>query len=68
MPLAQEIGARIFGHCDVLDASSIDAVFAAAEKEWGTLDFVVHAIAFSDKHELDGRYVDTTRGELQPDA
>ena len=60
LPLAQEIGAKIFGHCDVLDSSSIDAVFAAAEKEWGTLDFVVHAIAFSDKHELDGRYVDTT--------
>jgi len=59
-PLADEIGAAIFGHCDALDAASIDAVFATAERRWGALDFVVHAIAFSDKNELDGRYVDTT--------
>src|SRR5262249_37862589 len=59
-PLAQEIGATVLGHCDVQDSASIDAVFAAAQKAWGKLDFVVHAIAFSDKHELDGRYVDTT--------
>ena len=59
-PLAREIGARVFGHCDVSDPPTIDAVFAAAQKAWGTLDFVVHAIAFSDKKELDGRYVDTT--------
>src|SRR5882724_10579064 len=59
-PLAQEIGAHVFGHCDVQDQASIDAVFDAVQKAWGTLDFVVHAIAFSDKKELDGRYVDTT--------
>ena len=51
----------MLGHCDVTDAATIDAVFdGAAEKLWGRIDFVVHAIAFSDKDELDGRYVDTT--------
>src|SRR5471032_2624649 len=59
-PLADEIGARVFGHCDVSDAATIDAVFVTAQKTWGSLDFVVHAIAFSDKNELDGRYVDTS--------
>ena len=59
-PLAQEIGAQVFGHCDVSDPASIDAVFATAQKTWGTLDFVVHAIAFSDKDQLDGRYLETT--------
>src|SRR5689334_11627344 len=59
-PLAREIGAHIFGHCDVSDPASIDAVFATAQKTWGKLDFVVHAVAFSDKKELDGRYVDTS--------
>ncbi len=59
-PLAQELGAEVFGHCDVTDGASIDAVFAQAEKQWGSLDFVVHCIAFSDKDQLTGRYVDTT--------
>jgi enoyl-[acyl-carrier protein] reductase I len=59
-PLAQDIGALVLGHCDVSEPATIDDVFAAARKAWGTLDFVVHAIAFSDKAELDGRYVDTT--------
>jgi enoyl-[acyl-carrier protein] reductase I len=59
-PLAKEIGACVLGHCDVQDLASVDAVFEAAKKNWGTIDFVVHAIAFSDKNELDGRYVDTT--------
>lgn len=59
-PLAAELGAMLAGHCDVTDAASVDAVFAKIEKEWGHLDFVVHAVAFSDKDELDGRYVDTT--------
>jgi enoyl-[acyl-carrier protein] reductase I len=59
-PLAAEIGARVLGHCDVTEPATIDAVFAAAGKAWGSLDFVVHAIAFSDKAELDGRYVDTS--------
>jgi enoyl-[acyl-carrier protein] reductase I len=59
-PLAAQLGARVLGHCDVADPASIDAVFAAARELWGSLDFVVHAIAFSDKDQLDGRYVDTT--------
>jgi enoyl-[acyl-carrier protein] reductase I len=59
-PLAAELGAKLLGHCDVTDPATIDAVFAEAAKAWGTIDFVVHAIAFSDKDELDGRYVDTT--------
>ncbi|MGQ3674164.1 enoyl-ACP reductase FabI [Xanthobacter sp. TB0139] len=59
-PLAAELGAQIVGHCDVTEPETIDAVFAEAEKLFGTLDFVVHCIAFSDKDELDGRYVDTT--------
>jgi enoyl-[acyl-carrier protein] reductase I len=59
-PLAQKIGARMFGHCDVSEPASIDSVFATAKRTWGSLDFVVHAIAFSDKAELNGRYVDTT--------
>ncbi len=59
-PLAAELGALLAGHCDVTDPASIDAVFAEIDKAWGGLDFVVHAVAFSDKDELDGRYVDTT--------
>ena len=59
-PLAAEIGSRIVVPCDVTDAASIDQTFATIEKEWGKLDFLVHAIAFSDKDELTGRYVDTT--------
>ena len=63
-PLAEQLGGVVFGDCDVTDPSSIDAVFAAVEKEWGTIDFVVHAIAFSDKDELTGRYVDTTEANF----
>ncbi len=59
-PLAAELGALVCGHCDVTDAATIDACFARIEEEWGGLDFVVHAIGFSDKNELEGRYVDTT--------
>lgn len=59
-PLAAEVGGIVLGHCDVTDAASIDFVFAAVQSQWGALDFVVHAIAFSDKDQLDGRYVDTT--------
>ena len=59
-PLAAEIGAKLVVPCDVTDMASIDTTFAAIEKTWGKLDFVVHAIAFSDKDELTGRYVDTT--------
>ena len=59
-PLAAELGAHVLGHCDVTDCASIDAVFAAAEKLWEGLDFVVHCIAFADKDQLTGRYIDTT--------
>ena len=60
-PLVQSIGAEIMLPCDVSDSASLDATFSELEKRWGKLDFVVHAIAFSDKNELDGRYLDTTR-------
>jgi enoyl-[acyl-carrier protein] reductase I len=60
-PLAAEIGAKLLGHCDVTEPATIDAAFAAAQKEWGSIDFLVHAIAHSDRDELDGRYVDTTQ-------
>ena len=59
-PLAQSIGSDLVLPCDVTDDASIDAAFAEVEKAWGQLDFVVHAIAFSNKDELTGRYVDTT--------
>lgn len=59
-PLAAEIGSKLVLPCDVTDMASIDATFDAIKKAWGKLDFVVHAIAFSDKDELTGRYVDTT--------
>jgi len=59
-PLADELGAIVAGECDVTDTASIDAVFKTLEDKWGKLDFLVHAIAFSDKDELTGRYVDTT--------
>ena len=60
-PLAQSIGVDFVIPCDVMDDASIDSVFAAVDKRWGRLDFVVHAIAFSDKDELKGKYVNTTR-------
>ena len=59
-PLAEQVGSNIVLSCDVTDTASVDAVFAAIEKEWGKLDFIVHAIAYSDKDELKGRYVDTS--------
>ena len=59
-PLAAEVGGLVVGHCDVTDPATLDAAFAELKQKWGTLDFLVHAIAFSDKNELDGRYVDTT--------
>jgi enoyl-[acyl-carrier protein] reductase I len=59
-PLAQELGAEVVGHCDVTDNASVDSVFAATERLWGGLDFLVHCIAFSDKDQLTGRYIDTT--------
>lgn len=59
-PLASSIGSEIILPCDVTNPASIDATFAEIEKKWGGLDFVVHAIAFSNKDELRGRYLDTT--------
>ncbi len=59
-PLAAELGATVVGRCDVSEVETIDAVFAEVEKLWGKLDFVVHCLAYSDKDQLDGRYVDTT--------
>src|SRR5580765_1479789 len=59
-PLARELGGILLGHCDVTDAATIDAVFDALKETWGKIDFVVHAIAFSDKDQLDGRYLETT--------
>ena len=59
-PLAEQIGCRTVLPCDVADEASLDRLFEALGEQWGTLDFVVHAIAFSDKEQLKGRYVDTT--------
>ncbi len=63
-PLAAELGAVMAGHCDVTDMASIDAVFETLEEKWGKLDFLVHAIGFSDKDELVGRYVDTSHANF----
>ena len=60
VPLAAELGSKHVLPCDVSDNASMDEIFATLQKEWGGLDFLVHAIAFSDKNELDGRYVDTS--------
>jgi enoyl-[acyl-carrier protein] reductase I len=59
-PIAEELGGMIAGHCDVTDDASMDAVFAHVEKTWGKIDFLVHAIAFSDKDQLTGRYIETS--------
>ncbi len=59
-PLAESLGSDIVLPCDVTDQSSVEAVFAELEKQWGKLDFIVHAIAYSDKEELRGRFIDTT--------
>ena len=64
-PLAESAGATLVLPCDVEDEASLDAVFAAIASAWGRLDFLVHAIAFSDKGELKGRYSDTTRANFR---
>ncbi|MGE0734397.1 MAG: enoyl-ACP reductase [Alphaproteobacteria bacterium] len=64
-PLAESLGAPIVQSCDVEDEASIDAVFETIGKTWGGLDFVVHSLAFSDKDELKGRYLDTTRANFR---
>jgi enoyl-[acyl-carrier protein] reductase I len=61
IPLAQSVGSEIILPCDVNDLASVDSVFAEIKKTWGSLDFVVHALAFSDRTELAGRYADTSR-------
>jgi enoyl-[acyl-carrier protein] reductase I len=63
-PLAAELGGLVVGHCDVTDQGSIDAIFAELGRNWDRLDFVVHAIAFADKDELTGRYIDTSEGNF----
>ena len=60
LPLAESVGSNLVMPCDVTDAASMDAVFERLSKEWGKLDFLVHAIAYAKKDELDGRYVDTS--------
>jgi enoyl-[acyl-carrier protein] reductase I len=60
-PLAEQVGSKIVLPCDVTDDASIDAVFDTMKDEWGSLDFVVHAIAYADKDELKGKYVNTSR-------
>lgn len=60
-PLAQSLGSKIIEECNVLDLASVDRVFDRIKQEWGGLDFVVHALAYSDPKELAGRYADTTR-------
>ena len=59
-PLAESVNGKLILPCDVSNMESVDAVFETLEKEWGTIDFVVHAIGFSDKNELKGKYVDTS--------
>jgi enoyl-[acyl-carrier protein] reductase I len=63
-PLADSLGSEIVMDCDVTNEASLDGIFATLAKEWQRLDFVVHAIAFSDPNELKGRYVDTTRSNF----
>jgi enoyl-[acyl-carrier protein] reductase I len=63
-PLAESLGSALVLPCDVTDEASLDAVFAAVKERWGGLDFLVHAVAFSDSAELDGLYVDTSRANF----
>lgn len=64
-PLAAEVGSTDVIECDVSDEASLDALFAHLKNLWGSLDFVVHAIGFSDKNELRGRYVDTSAANFR---
>jgi enoyl-[acyl-carrier protein] reductase I len=63
-PLAQTVGSQLVLPCDVEDPASVDAVFEELRSAWGSIDFLVHAIAYSDKNELKGRYADTTRANF----
>jgi enoyl-[acyl-carrier protein] reductase I len=64
-PLAASVGSEIVLPCDVTDTASMDAVFAELAEKWGRLDFLLHAIAYADKAELKGRYVDTSAGNFE---
>lgn len=63
-PLAEQVGSSLVLPCDVTDEASVDEVFSSIEKAWGKIDFIVHAIAYSDKEELKGQYVETTRSNF----
>ena len=65
LPMVQKLGAKIVEEADVENDASLDRLFSRLKKDWGRLDFVVHAVAFSDKEELKGRYVDTTKANFQ---
>jgi enoyl-[acyl-carrier protein] reductase I len=65
VPLAESVGSDVVLPCDVTDTASMDAVFADLEARWGKLDFLVHAIAYSDKEELKGGYIDTSPENFQ---
>ena len=65
VPLAQSIDCDFVMPCDVTDEASINDLFAEIERKWGKLDFVIHAIAYADKDELKGRYVDTSAGNFR---
>ena len=65
LPMVQKLGSTVVVEADVEDEASLDNLFATLRKEWGRLDFVVHAVAFSDKEELKGRYVDTSKANFQ---
>jgi len=64
-PLAEQVGAKLVLPCDVTDDASMDAAFSTLAETWGDMDFALHAIAFSDKDELKGRYADTSRANFQ---
>ena len=64
-PLAASLGSKLVLPCDVEDIASVDALFETLRGDWGTMDFLVHCIGFSDRNELKGRYVDTTRANFQ---
>ncbi|HHC29479.1 MAG TPA: enoyl-[acyl-carrier-protein] reductase FabI [Rhodobacterales bacterium] len=64
LPLAEQLGSDLVVECDVADDASIDALFATLEEKWGKIDFLVHAIGFSDKSQLRGRYGETTRANF----
>ena len=63
-PLAAEVGSNFLVECDVTNDAAIDETFRQIKERWGHLDFLVHAIGFSDKNELDGRYIDTSAGNF----